>query len=81
MSALGQPNPSPQSHQAPAPERQEPGSSKGKLLIIVGLVVVVAAAAWQILPAAETGEAVPVPDRKVPVFKVSKELKDMVANA
>lgn len=28
-----------------------------------------------------TGEAVPVPDRKVPVFKVSKELKDLVANA
>ena len=28
-----------------------------------------------------TGEAVPVPDRKVPVFKVSKELKDMVSNA
>ena len=27
-----------------------------------------------------TGEAVPVPDRKVPVFKVSKELKDMVAS-
>jgi nucleoid DNA-binding protein len=26
-----------------------------------------------------TGEAVPVPPRKVPVFKVSKELKDMVA--
>jgi len=26
-----------------------------------------------------TGEAVPVPDRKVPVFKVSKELKDLVA--
>jgi nucleoid DNA-binding protein len=28
-----------------------------------------------------TGDAVPVPDRKVPVFKVSKELKDLVANA
>jgi nucleoid DNA-binding protein len=28
-----------------------------------------------------TGKAVPVPDRKVPVFKVSKELKDLVANA
>jgi nucleoid DNA-binding protein len=28
-----------------------------------------------------TGDAVPVPDRKVPVFKVSKELKDMVSNA
>jgi integration host factor beta subunit len=28
-----------------------------------------------------TGEAVPVPDRNVPVFKVSKELKDMVSNA
>ena len=28
-----------------------------------------------------TGEAVPVPDRKVPVFKISKELKDLVANA
>ena len=27
-----------------------------------------------------TGDAVPVPDRKVPVFKVSKELKDMVSN-
>ena len=26
-----------------------------------------------------TGEAVPVPERKVPVFKVSKELKDAVA--
>ena len=26
-----------------------------------------------------TGEAVPVPPRKVPVFKVSKELKDMVS--
>src|SRR4029434_7701216 len=26
-----------------------------------------------------TGDAVPVPPRKVPVFKVSKELKDMVA--
>ena len=26
-----------------------------------------------------TGEAVPVPPRRVPVFKVSKELKDMVA--
>ncbi len=26
-----------------------------------------------------TGEAVPVPDRRVPVFKVSKELKDLVA--
>ena len=26
-----------------------------------------------------TGEAVPVAPRKVPVFKVSKELKDMVA--
>jgi nucleoid DNA-binding protein len=25
-----------------------------------------------------TGEAVPVPPRRVPVFKVSKELKDMV---
>ena len=28
-----------------------------------------------------TGEAVPVPDRKVPVFKISKQLKDLVANA
>ena len=28
-----------------------------------------------------TGEQVPVPERKVPVFKVSKELKDKVANA
>lgn len=28
-----------------------------------------------------TGEPVPVPDRKVPIFKVSKELKDMVSNA
>ena len=28
-----------------------------------------------------TGDVVPVPDRKVPVFKVSKELKDLVANA
>jgi nucleoid DNA-binding protein len=28
-----------------------------------------------------TGEAVPVPPRKVPVFKVSKELKDMVAQS
>jgi len=27
-----------------------------------------------------TGDSVPVPDRKVPVFKVSKELKDLVAN-
>lgn len=27
-----------------------------------------------------TGEQVPVPERKVPVFKVSKELKDKVAN-
>ncbi|MDH3196646.1 MAG: integration host factor subunit beta [Candidatus Krumholzibacteria bacterium] len=27
-----------------------------------------------------TGDAVPVPDRKVPVFKVSKELKDLVAS-
>src|SRR5262245_3997654 len=26
-----------------------------------------------------TGEAVPVPPRKAPVFKVSKELKDMVS--
>src|SRR5215471_9870422 len=26
-----------------------------------------------------TGEAVPVPPRRVPVFKVSKELKDIVA--
>lgn len=26
-----------------------------------------------------TGEPVPVPERNVPVFKVSKELKDMVA--
>ncbi|MCX5800261.1 MAG: integration host factor subunit beta [Candidatus Eisenbacteria bacterium] len=26
-----------------------------------------------------TGDSVPVPPRKVPVFKVSKELKDMVA--
>jgi nucleoid DNA-binding protein len=26
-----------------------------------------------------TGEAVPVPPRRVPVFKVSKELKDMVS--
>ncbi len=26
-----------------------------------------------------TGEAVPVPPRRVPVFKVSKELKDQVA--
>jgi nucleoid DNA-binding protein len=26
-----------------------------------------------------TGDAVPVPPRRVPVFKVSKELKDMVA--
>jgi integration host factor beta subunit len=28
-----------------------------------------------------TGDQVPVPERKVPVFKVSKELKDKVANA
>lgn len=28
-----------------------------------------------------TGDPVPVPDRKVPIFKVSKELKDMVSNA
>ena len=28
-----------------------------------------------------TGEAVPVPSRRVPVFKVSKMLKDKVANA
>jgi len=28
-----------------------------------------------------TGEQVPVPPRRVPVFKVSKELKDKVANA
>ncbi len=28
-----------------------------------------------------TGEQVPVPSRKVPVFKVSKELKDKVAAA
>jgi len=28
-----------------------------------------------------TGEQVPVPSRRVPVFKVSKELKDKVANA
>ena len=28
-----------------------------------------------------TGEPVPVPDRKVPVFKVSRELKDMVAQS
>jgi integration host factor beta subunit len=28
-----------------------------------------------------TGEPVPVPERKVPIFKVSKELKDMVSNA
>ena len=27
-----------------------------------------------------TGESVPVPDRNVPVFKVSKELKDMVSS-
>ena len=28
-----------------------------------------------------TGEPAPVPERKVPVFKVSKELKDLVASA
>ena len=28
-----------------------------------------------------TGEPVPVPERNVPIFKVSKELKDMVAAA
>jgi integration host factor beta subunit len=28
-----------------------------------------------------TGDAVPVPERKVPIFKVSKELKDMVSGA
>jgi integration host factor beta subunit len=28
-----------------------------------------------------TGDQVPVPERKVPVFKVSKELKDKVATA
>jgi len=28
-----------------------------------------------------TGEAVPVPDRKVPVFKVSRELKELVAQS
>jgi integration host factor beta subunit len=28
-----------------------------------------------------TGEPVPVPERNVPVFKVSKELKDLVAAA
>ena len=28
-----------------------------------------------------TGEAVPVPPRRVPVFKVSKDLKDMVAQS
>ena len=28
-----------------------------------------------------TGAAVPVPPRKVPIFKVSKELKDMVAQS
>jgi len=28
-----------------------------------------------------TGEQVPVPPRRVPVFKVSKELKDKVANS
>ena len=28
-----------------------------------------------------TGDPVPVPERMVPVFKVSKELKDMVAGA
>ena len=28
-----------------------------------------------------TGEPVPVPDRKVPVFKVSRELKELVAQS
>ena len=28
-----------------------------------------------------TGEAVPVPDRKVPIFKVSRELKELVAQS
>lgn len=28
-----------------------------------------------------TGESVPVPDRKVPVFKVSRELKELVAQS
>src|SRR5258705_6646457 len=34
---------------------------------------------WRIGRNPRTGEAVPVPPRKVPVFKVSKELKDMVS--
>jgi nucleoid DNA-binding protein len=28
-----------------------------------------------------TGEPVPVPDRKVPIFKVSRELKELVAQS